>query len=75
MTMRFVPDGETRLYGSAEFQAGLEEIRRSVRAKYAAEYGAAGYWRRVMLARCVAAEIKREIAKVSPSRESLYFCQ
>jgi hypothetical protein len=75
MTVRFVPDGESRLYGSPEFQARLEEVRRAVRAKYAAEYCAAGFWRRVMLVRRIAAEIEGETARISPSRESLYFLQ
>ena len=72
MKSRIVEDGETRLRTSKEFQTCLRELRKTIRARYAAEFAGAGFLRRLALHWQIAVEFRRERRKIEPSSRSLY---
>lgn len=74
MKSQFVADGEDRWYASGDFQSKLGALRASVHARYAAEFGEAGIFRRLVLRCRMAIEYRRERRKILPSSESLYIC-
>jgi hypothetical protein len=75
MKSRIVSDGESRLRSSPEFQARLRELRESIRARHAAEFAAAGFFRRFVLRWRMATEFRAERRKIEPSPGSLYSSQ
>ena len=72
MRIRFLPDGESRLQNSPEFEARLRELHDAIRARHAAEMAAHGFVRRLVLRWNIAAEYRRERRKLIPSSQSLY---
>jgi hypothetical protein len=75
MTSRIVADGEFRIRQSKEYQARLQELRESIRARHAAEIAGAGFLRRLILRWRSSAEFRRERRKIDPSPQSLYGSQ
>ena len=72
MKSRFVEDGELRLRNSPEFQARLRDLRKSIRARHAAELAEAPFLRRCLLRWRIAAEYRNERKRISPSPYALY---
>jgi hypothetical protein len=72
MTSRIVADGEIRFRRSKEFQTRLRELRESIRARHAAEYVGAGFFRSLVVDWRIAAEFRRARKKMEPSPHSLY---
>ena len=60
---------------SPEFQVRLRQLRERIRARYAAEFAAAGIFRRLVLRWRMAAEFRAERRKVATSSGSLYTSQ
>ncbi len=75
MKSRIVSDGESRLRRSPEFQARLRELRASIRARHAAEFAEAGFFRRLVLHWRMAAQFRAERRQIEPSAQSLYSSQ
>jgi hypothetical protein len=72
MKPHIVSDGASRLRRSPEFQARSRRLRESIRARHAAEFAAAGFFRRLVLRWRIAAEFRTERRKIEPSYGSLY---
>jgi hypothetical protein len=72
MKSRIVADGTERLHQTLEYQSGLRELEKSIRAKYAAELAGAGLLRVCLLRFYMAFEYQREKRRIVPSPESLY---
>jgi hypothetical protein len=75
MKSHIVVNGEMRLRQDKKFQARLQELRESIRARHAAEFARAGFLGRLVLRWRIAAEIRKERRKIEPSRQSLYSSQ
>lgn len=75
MKTRIVSDGEWRLRSSPEFQGRLRELRQFIRARHAAEWAQASFFRRLLLRWRISAEFRRERRKMEPSAGSLYSSQ
>ena len=67
-----VADGGKRHRQSPVFQERLRDLRACIRARHAAEWSTAGFFRRLMLRWRMAAEFRRERRALEPSRGSLY---
>jgi hypothetical protein len=50
----------------------MQKLRENVQARYAEEFKAAGFFRRLLLRWRIAAEFKKERQKIGPSRYALY---
>jgi hypothetical protein len=72
MKSKIVADGEVRLRRDEKFQARLQALRDSVRARHASELAKAGLFRWLLLRWRIAAEFREEKQKIEPSPYSLY---
>ena len=63
---KFVADGRERIA-----RGEIERIRREVRARYADQMAAAGFFRRLWLRVRIRREIERQLNKIAP-RDGLY---
>ncbi len=72
MKTTIVADGGARLLGIDEVQARLRAVREEVRARHAAEWAAAGFFRRLLLHWRIESEYRCEKWKIVPSRHTLY---
>ncbi|HTB84302.1 MAG TPA: hypothetical protein VK742_11660 [Candidatus Sulfotelmatobacter sp.] len=72
MKHRIVADGESRLHGSAEFQARLRQLHDSVWERHADEIARAGLFRRLILRWQIWREFRQERRKMVPSAKALY---
>ena len=72
MKSQIVADGEARLREAPEFQARLDELRESIRARHAAELAQAGFIRRQILRWHMAIEFRKAKSSFEPSPSSLY---
>lgn len=75
MFSRFVENGECRLQQSPEFRKRLNDLRASIRARYAADLARAGLLQRWLLHWRIASEFRRESRSLRPSPDSLYACR
>lgn len=72
MKPHIVADGNLRLRQDKKFQAQLQELSNSIRARHAAELAKVGFFRRLVLRWRIAAEVRKEQRKLEPSHHSLY---
>jgi hypothetical protein len=72
MKPHIVADGNLRLRQDKKFQARLQELSKSIRARHAAELAKAGFFRRLVLRWRIAAEVRKEQRKLKPSPHSFY---
>jgi hypothetical protein len=75
MKTHFVADGECRLRNSDSFRARERELHESICARYADQLSRAGFWRGCMVRVKMYLEFRRELRRLWPSREALYFTQ
>jgi len=72
MKPHIVADGNMRLRQDKKFQARLQELSESIRARHGDELAKAGFFRRLVLHWRMAAEVRKEKRKLEPSQHSLY---
>lgn len=72
MPLRIVADGASRFSQDPQLQAQLAQLLASIRARYTAELAATGFFRRWLIRRRIAAEFRRERARLLPSPHALY---
>jgi hypothetical protein len=72
MNHSFVPDGGLRLSLDETFQARRTSLKKSIRAKYAAELSKAGLLGKLAIHHRIRRELNREWKKVTPSIHALF---
>ena len=71
MKSQIVEDGPERMKRSAEYQARLRELRRSIYAQYAPELSRAGFLRQSFLRVRMEVEYRRGRRRMGPSPHSV----
>jgi len=72
MQLRIAANGKLRLRQNTKFQARLQELHDSIKARHAAELADAGLFWRLVLHWRIASEFRREQRCIEPSPYSLY---
>ena len=71
MKSQIVVDGPERMKQSAEYQARLRQLRRSIHLRYAPELSRAGFLRQTFLRLRMEYEFRRERRRMGPSPHSV----
>ena len=72
MNSAIVADGQSRLDRCPQREARLRALRQALYERHAAELARAGFFRRLVLRWRIAAELRRDRRKTSPSPQALF---
>ena len=73
MKQAFIADGPNRFFSSEEYQARCEELRMAVMSRHAVELSRSQFFRRLIIRCRIYQEYRRELRRITPSSQSLWF--
>ena len=69
---QIVHNGARRMHATPQFQARLQELRKTIHARHAGELSQEGFFRRQVLRWQMAVEFRRERRRLAPSAQALF---